>query len=218
MEKILTERQISLLKEIGKQAFLSKNFYLSGGTALAGFYLFHRYSEDLDFFSENEVDPMQINIFLKSIQKAFKIKKIDFEQSYNRNLFFLHFDDEILKVEFTYYPFPRVKEGQQKFGVAIDSLLDIAVNKLFTIYQRCKARDYIDLYSICIKENLSIKELIKTAKIKFDWHIDPIQLGTQFVKATEAEDYPHMIQNLTKEEWQNFFIEEAKKLAPDIFK
>ena len=73
MEKILTERQIALLEEIGRQAFLSKNFYLSGGTALAGFYLFHRYSEDLDFFSENEVDPMQINIFFKSIQKFFKI-------------------------------------------------------------------------------------------------------------------------------------------------
>lgn len=218
MKKILTERQIALLEEIGRQTFLTKNFYLSGGTALAGFYIFHRYSEDLNFFSENEVDPMQINIFFKNIKKGFKIKKVDHEQNYNRNLFFLHFDDEILKIEFTYYPFPRVKKGQRKFGVTVDSLLDIAVNKLFTIYQRCKARDYIDLYCICKKEKLSIGDLIKTAKIKFDWHIDPIQLGTQFIKATEAEDYPHMIQKLVKREWQNFFIEEAKKLGPDILK
>ncbi|MFA5788675.1 MAG: nucleotidyl transferase AbiEii/AbiGii toxin family protein [Candidatus Gracilibacteria bacterium] len=218
MEKILTERQIALLEEIERQPFLVKNFYLSGGTALAGFYLFHRYSEDLDFFSENEVDPMQINIFFKSIQKTFGIKKIDYEQSYNRNLFFLHFDDEILKMEFTYYPFPRVKKGQQKFGITIDSLLDIATNKLFTIYQRCKARDYIDLYCICKKEKLSISDLIKTAKIKFDWHIDPIQLGTQFIKATEAKDYPRMTQDLDKKTWQDFFIEEAEKLAPDILK
>ena len=119
-------------------------------------------------------------------------------------------------MEFTYYPFPRIKEGQQKFGVSVDSLLDIAVNKLFTIYQRCKARDYIDLYCICKKEKLSISDLIKTAKIKFDWHIDPIQLGTQFVKATQAEDHPRMIQALDKKIWQNFFIEEAQKLAPDI--
>lgn len=216
MGKILTDRQIALLEEIGRQSFLVKNFYLSGGTALAGFYLFHRYSEDLDFFSEKEVDPMQINIFLKSIKKLFKIKKIDFEQSYNRNLFFLHFEDEILKTEFTYYPFPRVKTGQKKFGVTIDSLLDIAVNKLFTIYQRCKARDYIDLYCICKKEVFSVHDLIKTAKIKFDWHIDPIQLGTQFIKATEAEDYPNMIQKLDEKVWKNFFIEEAKKLGPDI--
>jgi len=218
MKKILTERQIALLEKVGEQAFLSENFYLSGGTALAGFYLFHRYSEDLDFFSMNEVDPLQINIFFKSIQNILKIKKIDYQQNYNRNLFFLHFSDEILKMEFTYYPFPRISEGPKKFGVVIDSLLDIAVNKLFTIYQRCKARDYIDLYCICKKDQLSICDLIKTAKIKFDWHIDPIQLGTQFVKATQAQDYPNMIERLDPKTWQDFFIEEAKKLAPNILK
>lgn len=218
MEKILTERQIALLKQIGRQNFFVKNFYLSGGTALAGFYLFHRYSEDLDFFSENEVDPMQISIFLKSIKSKFKIKKIDYEQSYNRNLYFLHFDNEILKMEFTYYPFQRAEKSLKKFGLSIDSLLDIAANKLFTIYQRCKARDYIDLYCICKKENISISDLIKTAKIKFDWHIDPIQLGTQFTKAKEAIDYPHMTQKLKKKAWQDFFIEEAKKLSGAILK
>lgn len=216
MKKILTERQIALLKEIGQQDFFVEHFYLSGGTALAGFHLFHRYSEDLDFFSQDEVDPMPINIFLKSIKSKHKIKKIDYEQNYNRNLFFLHFDDEILKIEFTYYPFPRIDTSQKKLGISIDSLLDIAVNKLFTIYQRCKARDYIDLYCICKKEKLSISDLIKTAKIKFDWHIDPIQLGTQFIKAKEAQDYPYMIQPLHKNDWQNFFIREAKKLGPSV--
>lgn len=218
MEKILTERQIALLKELGKQDFFVKNFYLSGGTALAGFYLFHRYSEDLDFFSKNEVDPMQISIFLKSIKDTFKIKKIDYEQSYNRNLYFLHFDDEILKMECTYYPFEKVEKGLKKFGLSIDSLLDIAVNKLFTIYQRCKARDYIDLYFICKKEGFAMSDLIKTAKIKFDWHIDPIQLGTQFIKAKETKDHPHMIEKIEKKAWQDFFIEEAKKLAGSILK
>lgn len=216
MKKVLTERQIALLKELGKEIFFRENFYLSGGTALAGFYLLHRYSEDLDFFSENEVDTMQINIFFKRIKSKFKIKKIDYEQSYNRNLFFLHFDDEILKMEFTYYPFPRIEKGLKKYGLSIDSLFDVAANKLFTIYQRCKARDYIDLYCICKKEKLSMSDLIKAAKTKFDWHIDPIQLGTQFIKATGAEDYPNMIEKLGKKTWQNFFIEEAKKLSSSI--
>lgn len=217
MKKILTERQIALLKEIGKQAFFAKNFYLAGGTALTGFYLFHRYSEDLDFFSENEINPLQINVFLRKIKKKFGIKKIDFEQSYNRNLFFLHFSDEILKTEFTYFPFKRVERGIKKFGLSIDSLFDIAVNKLFSIYQRCKARDYIDLYYICKKEKLSIANLIKSAKVKFDWHIDPLQLGTQFIKAKEVKDYPRMVKKIDHSAWQNFFIKEAKKLGPNIF-
>lgn len=49
--KILTENQIAFLEQIKKSEFLAKNFYLTGGTALAAFYLHHRYSEDLDFFS-----------------------------------------------------------------------------------------------------------------------------------------------------------------------
>ena len=216
MNEILTGRQVAFLKEISEQEFLAENFYLSGGTALAGFYLYHRYSEDLDFFSENEVDPTQIFIFLKSLKKRMGIQKVDFKQSYNRNLFFLHFEDEVLKMEFTYFPFKRIEKGMKKLGISVDSLFDITVNKLFTIYQRCKARDYIDLYYICKEGNVSLPEVIKMAKIKFDWHVDPLQLGTQFLKVKEAEDYPNMIQSLDIEALQDFFIKEAKKLSPDI--
>ena len=50
---ILTKNQQLLLNEIGKNKAISEAFYLGGGTALAEFYLKHRLSEDLDFFTEN---------------------------------------------------------------------------------------------------------------------------------------------------------------------
>lgn len=217
-KNILTARQQAVLEHFGAALPLSQQFYLSGGTALAGFHLHHRYSEDLDFFSEQEVDVLALDTFWKNAQSNLGFTKIDFQQSFNRNLFFLHFDDEVLKTEFTYYPFPRIETGDTAFGVTIDSLLDIAVNKLFTIYQRTQARDYIDLYCICQQAKWSIAELIKHAKIKFDWHIDPLQLGTQFVKAAEAQDYPRLVIKIEQEEWQAFFREEAKKLKPQILK
>jgi len=34
----------------------------------------------------------------------------------------------------------------------VDSMLDIAVNKIFTIYQKARARDFIDLYFIYQQE------------------------------------------------------------------
>ena len=37
-----------------KTSVLAKNFYLAGGTALAEYYLQHRKSEDLDFFTQVE--------------------------------------------------------------------------------------------------------------------------------------------------------------------
>lgn len=205
-----------MLEYISREKFLAENFYLTGGTALAGFYTHHRYSEDLDFFSEKEVDPAGITIFLRTIQPISGHTTVDYQQSFNRHLFFLHFGNEILKTEFTYFPFTRIESGTTFEGIEIDSIRDIAVNKLFTIYQRSKARDYIDLYVICCGNNWSIQELISQAKVKFDWHIDPLQLGTQFIKAKDAKDYPRMISSLPPTEWQTFFEEEAKKIKPDI--
>ena len=44
------------------------------------------------------------------------------------------------------------------------------------------------------------------AKAKFDWHIDPIQLGKQLIKANELKDYPRMFKKINHQEWQDFFL------------
>jgi len=214
--EILNKTQRQFLAAAGKIAYLEDNFYLTGGTALSAFYLGHRYSEDLDFFSENEVDMINIDSAVNALKKDTGAKKVDFEQSYNRNLFFFHFDKMILKTEFTYFPFSRIEKNGIECGISIDSLIDIAVNKLFTIYQRSAARDYIDLYFICKEKKWKIGELIKKAKLKFDWHIDPLQLGTQFIKSAKVEDYPKMIKSVSAKEWRLFFSREAKKLKSEI--
>lgn len=213
---ILSKNQIRFLEKFGAEKTLSQNFYLTGGTPLSAFYLKHRYSEDLDFFSEREIDILAIDVFLKKYKAELVISKIDYEQSFNRNLFFLHFQNEILKTEFTFFPFPRIEQDIQNYGIGIDSLLDIAVNKLFTIYQRTKARDFIDLFFICQEKKHFVADLIQKAKIKFDWHIDPLQLGVQFIKAGEAEDWPKMIKPLDKKDLVEFFENEAKKLKNQI--
>ena len=215
-ENILTERQQEILAALGRMPSIRKHFYLSGGTALAAYYLQHRFSEDLDFFSEEEVDTPAVFTALRSLPKSIGIKNIDLEQSFNRNLFFLHLKGEVIKTEFTYYPFPRIETGLTKSGVSVDSLIDIATNKLFTIYQKPRARDFIDLYLILKKKDFSLAELIKKAKVKFDWHVDPLQLGAQFHLATEVKDYPRMIEKIDQNEWQKYFLDEAKKLEKQI--
>lgn len=214
--EILTSTQIAFLKAIGNEKFFKDNFYLTGGTALAGFYLHHRYSEDLDFFSMNEVDTLPIIAFFEKHKKELGITGISSETSMNRNLFFLKVAEETLKMEFTYFPFGQIEKPAEYFGVPVDSIKDIAVNKLFTIYQRSKARDYIDLYCIHQDYDWSVEQLIAWARLKFDWHIDPLQLAAQFIKAKTAEDYPRMITPIAEKDWQDFFIAEAIKLKPDI--
>lgn len=71
MPKILSSRQVAILEFIGKEKNLVQNFYLSGGTPLAAFYLHHRYSEDLDFFSEQEIDMLALGAqFMKAKEAA----------------------------------------------------------------------------------------------------------------------------------------------------
>lgn len=213
---ILTKNQQLLLSEIGRSKALNKAFYLGGGTALAEFYLKHRLSEDLDFFSENEFDTFFISTFFKGIQKKLKINKIDYQQSFNRNLFFVSIGKDVIKTEFTYYPFPRIEKGGSINGIKIDSLLDIAVNKVFTIYQKPRSRDFIDLYLIIKESGWKMPDLIKKAKAKFDYHIDLLQLGTQFVKVNEVEDFPKMLIKLPDAAWKKFFLMEAEKFKDNI--
>jgi len=60
-------------------------------------------------------------------------------------------------------------------------------------------------------------DLLKKAKAKFDWHIDPVKLGTQFLKAKQVRDYPRLTEELNPKNWQDFFEKEAEKLKKDIF-
>ena len=214
VKTILNDNQVNLLNILAGNEEICRHFYLTGGTALAEFYLHHRYSEDLDFFSENEVDAQGIFVLLKSISKATKIKKVDMEQSFNRNLFFLHLQGgDVIKTEFTYFAFPRIEEKKKFKDLQVDSLLDIAVNKIFTIYQNPRARDFIDLYLIVKEKKWKIADLIKKAKIKFDWHVDALQMGAQFLRVKEVKDFPLLIIPIEPEEWQDFFMREARILG-----
>jgi predicted nucleotidyltransferase component of viral defense system len=215
-ETILSANQAKILEVISRDKKICQNFYLTGGTALAEYYLQHRLSEDLDFFSEKEFDIQGINVFFAKNNKLFGIKKIDFQQSFNRNLTFLYLKDEVIKTEFTYFPFPRIEKKIKKNKLFIDSLEDIAVNKLFTIYQKPRSRDFIDLYLIMKKTDWKINDLIKKTKVKFDWHIDYLQLGSQFIQAKTVKDYPRMILKLKNEEWQKFFVDQAKGFSKKI--
>ncbi|MDO8639666.1 MAG: nucleotidyl transferase AbiEii/AbiGii toxin family protein [bacterium] len=215
---ILSPLQRKVLSILASDNNFTQNFYFTGGTVLANYYLHHRLSEDLDFFSEKEIDVFWLSILTKRIKEITKADKIDAQQSFNRNLVFFIFGEDVLKTEFTYFPFVQIEKPQIIDGLKIDSLIDISVNKFFTIYQKPSARHFIDLYLILKKKEIKWEELFKMARIKFDVAIDPIQLGSQLMMAEQAEDMPKMIIKLDKKEWQNYFLRKARELKIKIKK
>lgn len=212
-KKLLNTEQLKFLGAFSKDKEIAQNFYLSGGTALTAYYIPYRFSQDLDFFSEKEFNPLTISVFLKKFKKEIGYKKFDFQKSFNRNLYFLYIGNKILKVEFTYYPFSTLVKAKMVDGIKLDSILDIAVNKVFTISQNPRTRDFLDLYFIIKQENFDFFDLLKKARLKFDWHIDSINLGTQLMESLNIRDYPKLVKKIDDKKWQQFYLKIAKKLG-----
>ena len=218
---ILTPKQLDFLECIQAEPHITKRFYFTGGTALAEFYLKHRLSEDIDLFTEqSEVSQVVIKSFLRrkaSMLGVKKIKEAQFLGLYSYKL--IYSDGEELKVDFNYYPFPRIEKGVKFKNLEVDSIYDIAVNKVHTLFIKPRTRDYIDIYFILKKEEYPMYKLLMDAKAKFDWDIDPVTLASQYTKVKDLmeQEIPNMLVPFDKKDMELFFLEEAKKLAKDIF-
>ncbi|MCS7151727.1 MAG: nucleotidyl transferase AbiEii/AbiGii toxin family protein [Endomicrobia bacterium] len=124
----------------------------------------------------------------------------------------LHFKDgDILKIDFNYYPFPRIEKGIKYKNIQVDSILDIAANKIHTIFMQPRVRDFVDIYFIIKEKNYSLEDLIIKAKTKFDWQIEPVELGKRLLQAAELADYPRMVKKLNHNEWKQLFLKRSKK-------
>jgi len=211
-QDVLTPDQNKVLLFLSKEPIFLEHFYFTGGTPLSAYYLHHRYSEDLDFFCEDEVDLIWLTSLKEKIKKVIGAGAAEIRQTFNRNLLFFTLGDVILKTEFTYFPFKQVEPQNKISGLKVDSLKDIAVNKFFTIYQKPSARHFIDLYLILARGEFNWEELRKLARVKFDTHIDSIQLGAQLVSAETISDLPRMIKPLDEKLWRTFFLNKAKEL------
>jgi predicted nucleotidyltransferase component of viral defense system len=162
---ILTAEQKSLLRSFSGSD-LRFSFYLTGGTALSAFYLSHRLSEDLDFFSEEQIDIEPVLAFLKSVPD---VGDIQYERKFDRKMFILrHTSGQVLKVEFTTYPFKRCEEGLAVEEISVDSLKDILVNKTMALTDRKDPKDYVDLfYGFKNRPGMDLRELLRATETKF---------------------------------------------------
>ena len=77
MEQTILNHFQQTVLALFKKTPLAKKYYLSGGTALAEFYLHHRKSEDLDFFSKSELNEDHLDDFFSKISPLIRCKKVD---------------------------------------------------------------------------------------------------------------------------------------------
>ena len=154
--------------EVLASSFLKNKFYWTGGTLLSYYYLHHRYSYDLDFFSEEKFSFDEINQLVSEIKVKGNFKEVEFKKIYDRYEF-LFIGKESLRVEFVYYNHEKktLRKRKKFLGVFIDSLEDIAANKLIALLDRSEPKDVFDLYFIFASTKISPQKLIKLVKKKF---------------------------------------------------
>ena len=212
MKSILTPFQRSVLNRICQEKFITENFCLGGGTALSEFYLNHRLSEDLDFFTENDIS---FDLLRKSIDKIasnLKIKSVEYLEIQAAKVFFLKSNQkEVVKTDFNYFPYYHFERGKKYKNLNVQSLVDIATSKLDTILIREQARDFVDFYFIQKKYQFDLNLLLEKIKEKFRWKVDPLYLASCFLKAENLHDYPKMIKEFSKEKMISFFLNLAKE-------
>lgn len=214
---ILTENQKKFLELILKEPFILKRFYWTGGTVLSEIYLKHRESRDIDLFSEKAIHLQSVNKFVGITGGLLKAQTITHRRFLGLHSYVFQLPKEELKVDFNYYPFPRINKGGKWRSLDVDSLEDIAVNKIHTVSTKARSRDFVDLFFIFQNTGLNLKRLISLAKAKFDWDIDPIQLGETFSEVATYKDLPKMLVPFNQEIMEEFFLKLAKSLEKEIF-
>lgn len=210
-----TPVQKKIIEEFAENKDLSKKFYFTGGTALSVFYFGHRYSDDLDFFSESLLPVNEVTAFAEKISKIFKTT-YRFTEINNARLFeFEKNGKTLIKVDFVSFPYKRIQPGKKYKGVEVDSLLDIAANKLITICERTNVKDYVDIYYL-IKKKFTAWDIMYAVEKKFNRETDIFFLSSDFLKAENFEFLPKMILPLSLKELKDFYKSQAKILASKV--
>jgi predicted nucleotidyltransferase component of viral defense system len=165
---------------------LNLPFYLTGGTALGRFYLNHRYSDDLDFFINNDINfKKNIDFILNQLQKKFEVlisENIIYED-FSR--IFIKENETVLKIEFVNdIEYRTGKPSSISWGL-VDTPINILSNKLSAIIGREEPKDIFDIIHLSLNYQFNWtdifyetknKVLINEIDVEQKIHSFPIQL------------------------------------------
>lgn len=213
---ILTPLQESFLQSFF-QSYLGEKFFLTGGTALAAFYLKHRTSQDLDLFTlDQNLNFDEVNAEVRKIAYSLNLNIEHRISSPTLSQFFLKTKQgEILKLDFVREVPIQFGKIKKKGGIRIDSLENIAVNKVLAIYGRLEAKDYLDLYFLIKKGLIDFEKIFKRAQRK-DVGLNKLYFASMIVEMVGIKHWPETFESFNHNELVNFYLKLNKKILKEI--
>lgn len=153
-----------------------QRLFLTGGAALAGFYFGHRETEDLDLFSAPGPDLAEPARAMTEAAAACGALAEPM-QTYTdfRRLSVSRGDEECI-VDLVIDRAPMVEPEKARFGaVRVDTLREIAANKICTLLSRSEIKDLVDLKTL-VESGIDLGQAFADAEKK-DSGADPATLG-----------------------------------------
>jgi hypothetical protein len=209
--KALTPLKRDFLKSFFAE---TQNFFLTLGSALGIFYLQHRRSYDLDFFS---TEPASIDWHLLTNQLlgisnkiGAALRTISATPDFHRFELTREGEREIL--DFVAEHVPQLDSGKVTFGpIRVDTLREIIANKLCTLVGRAEQKDLIDLYFLEQRGHTVLAHLAD-AQLK-EGGIDPAVLSFLLSEITIKAIPEYVLEPLTPSDLETFVRKLQKDLA-----
>lgn len=210
--EMLTPLQKRFLQEFFK-TYLGEKFYLGAGTALAAFYLYHRHSEDLDLFTlDQDLNFDEVNAEIQKIahQLSLALKHHVSTPTFLQFIFETT-QGEALKVDIIREIPVHFGEIQDFDGINVDSLENIAVGKLLSVYGRFDGKDFIDLYFLIKEKGFDLDKLLKQVKEKYPG-LNELYLAGNIADVGLLPALPEVLKPFKKEEFAAFFQDLGQQL------
>ena len=194
-------------------------FFLTGGTALSRAYYNHRYSDDLDFFVNDDAEyAEQVRIILSKLKESgFSWSTtVDFitTQTYTSLKVGREKTTTLLKLDFVNDVAPHFGEiVKTEIFDRTDSIRNILSNKLTALF-RFEAKDVADIREIALHETIDWQQVIQDAQHKESGVDIPVLCDIlQGIPQGEFE----AITWVKKPEWQ-VFCDDIKRIVNEMIR
>lgn len=211
---LLTPLQREILSRFFEKGGGHFGFFLTGGTALAEFYLKHRYSDDLDLFTRADEVLPEGNRILTEVADELNLK-CELVNRGNRSWQYQITSgggESPLKVDLLQDIEAFIEPLKDFGGIRVDSLLDIAVNKVDCIFSRStEVKDYVDLYFLLKETDCTLESLMTLVQTK-QGGFDSLVFAAQLSDVGQFTFLPRMAKPVTMKELSDFFLEKSREL------
>jgi hypothetical protein len=151
-------------------------FYLSGGTAASRGYLNHRFSDDLDYFvNDDSRFGLWVERLLQALNAHWDCQVLLKEERFAR--FDLTENNIALKIELINDVPARVGTPQRHATLGrLDTAENILSNKITALLDRDEPKDLADIWGFCVIKKFSLRDAITSAQGKA-MGVFPVDLG-----------------------------------------